>query len=98
MRTLKSKFVLLTLLFIGVLAMSFTLVKTNTSGEARQTEVWRYTGTNTAGHSNPANYVPADGSESCPGTSPIRCTLQAPDNGSGQPDLSEASNITFRGN
>ncbi len=49
---------------------------------------WHYKLNTTTGENNPANYEPASGSESCPGITTVRCIIQAPDNGSGQPDLS----------
>lgn len=82
---------------IAAVTMSFKMAEKSAGNSSiDDVEVWQYTQSTTAGHSNPANYIPATGSESCPNTSTVRCTLKAPDNGSGQPDLSQATNITFK--
>lgn len=93
MKKLKLKVLTIAALAIGTLTMSFKLVDKLTMEEEL---VWHYVPNTTAGHNNPANYIPATGSENCPNQSDVRCTLQAPDNGNGQPDLSQASNITFK--
>lgn len=93
MKNLKVNVLSIAALAIGVLTMSFKMVEKITHDEEM---VWRYTPSTPAGHNNPANYVPASGSENCPNESDVRCTLEAPDNGSGQPDLSQATNITFK--
>ncbi|MGN0019981.1 MAG: hypothetical protein ACI35Z_04245 [Sphingobacterium hotanense] len=93
MKKLKVNVLTIAALAIGALTMSFKMVE-----KIRQDEemVWRYTPATSAGHNNPSNYVPASGSEICPNESDVRCTLEAPDNGNGQPDLSQATNIRFR--
>jgi len=97
MKKLKMNLVLVAAMAIGAVTMSFKLVELNTEKALPDdVEVWQYTQSTTAGHNNPANYIPATGSENCPNESDVRCTLQAPDNGSGQPDLSQATNITFK--
>src|SRR5690606_31695016 len=93
MKKLKVNVLSIAALAIGVLTMSFKMVEKITQDEEM---VWRYTPSTAAGHNNPANYVPPNGSENCPNESDVRCTLEAPDNGSGQPDLSQATKITFK--
>jgi len=93
MKKLKVNLLMITALAIGAVTMSFKMSEKPMQDDV---EVWQYTQSNTAGHNNPANYIPATGSENCRNESTVRCTLQAPDNGSGQPDLFQATNITFK--
>lgn len=93
MKKLKVNLLMITALAIGAVTMSFKVAEKAMQDDV---EVWQYTQSTTAGHNNPANYIPATGSENCPNTSTVRCTLQAPDDGNGQPDLSQATNITFK--
>lgn len=93
MKKLKLNLFSIAALAIATLTMSFKMVEKISQNEEI---VWYYIPTTAAGHNNPANYVPATGSENCPNESDVRCTLEAPDNGSGQPDLSQATNITFK--
>ena len=93
MKKLKVNLFSIAALAIATLTMSFKMVEKISQNEDL---VWYYTPTTAVGHNNPANYVPATGSEDCPSESDVRCTLEAPDNGIGQPDLSQATNITFK--
>src|SRR5690625_2587466 len=97
MKKLKVNLMMVLALVIGAATMSFKLGEKNIDvSSVDDVEVWQYTEETTSGHNNPANYIPATGNENCPGETLVRCTLNAPDDGSGQPDLSQATNITFK--
>ncbi len=96
MKKLKVNSFMIAALAIAAVTMSFKMADRNVSASSLDVEVWQYTQSTTAGHSNPGNYIIATGSENCLGQTPVRCTLKAPDDGSGQPDLSMATDITFK--
>jgi hypothetical protein len=57
---------------------------------------WHYIPATSTGENNSSNYELASGSENCPGSTSVRCVIEAPDNGSGQPDLSDVTELTFK--
>lgn len=82
MKTLKSKLLMFTLLLIGVVAMSFTLVnkgKSEVKTEAKAATIWRYVGTANPGvFSDAANWTQGTGSGCGPvGDTPCQLTADA---------------------
>ncbi|UBM58807.1 hypothetical protein LAG90_18580 [Marinilongibacter aquaticus] len=72
--------------------MSFQLLEGRGENAAPQ---WHFKPSTTGGESNPANYEPASGAESCPGGSPVRCIIEAPDAG-GVPALGSETVLSYK--
>lgn len=98
MKNLKVNFIALVALVIGIVTMSFKLSEDTPKVDLSSNDLimWYYTETTDTNHDNPAKYVLATGNEDCPNLSNVRCTILAPDDGTGQPDLSQASNFTYK--
>lgn len=85
-KTLQKHAMILVAFFIAAVFSAFTIAEKNSSKVTDALPQWSYKLNTTSGENNPANYELAEGSESCPGGSDVRCIIEAPDNG-GEPDL-----------
>lgn len=84
MKTLKSKFLMLTLLLIGVVAMSFTLVnkgKSEAKTEVKVATLFHYASESTSpgAFANPDNWQPGAGSVACGTGENKPCQITAED-------------------
>jgi len=93
MKQIKLNLLAIVGMMVAVGTVAFT-APTKTMIDA-QDQIWVYLDNTAANHDNPSRYTPGDESDRCEGSSIVRCTIMAPDNGSNQPDL---SNFTLLSN
>lgn len=83
MKTMKSKLLMLTLLLIGVVAMSFTLVnkgKSEPKTVVKAPTTWHYTDTENPGvYTDAANWEKGSASCGLSGTKPCQISVEASD-------------------
>lgn len=97
-KNLKSLFALIALTATVGVVYGFTSPNREpvNAPQQKQNLQWHYIPNTAEGQNEPSNYELADGMESCPGTSSVRCIIEAPDNGQGQPDLDNATEVSFK--
>jgi hypothetical protein len=87
---------------LSVIALSLAIASvafTNPKPAKHFNPRWFYKLTTTAGESDPANYEALNGQDGlCGSSGTVRCVIEAPDNGHGQPNLAQMTVISKKPN